>query len=55
MRALGAPDVPTSAILLICAIDGLRLRLMASGHEPLRGAELRAVVHALLVGLVGER
>jgi DNA-binding transcriptional regulator YbjK len=55
MRSLGADDVHTSAILLICAIDGLRLRLMASGHEPLRGAELRAVVRALLVGLVGER
>ncbi|MCW2995785.1 MAG: TetR family transcriptional regulator [Conexibacter sp.] len=54
MRALGATDVETSGILLVCAIDGLRLRLMASGHAPLRGTELRAVVHALLVGLVGE-
>ncbi len=55
MRTLGAADVQTAAILLVCAIDGLRLRLMASGHEPLRGPELRAVVRALLVGLVGER
>jgi DNA-binding transcriptional regulator YbjK len=55
MRSLGAPDVETAAILLICAIDGLRLRMMASGHEPLRGAELRAVLHALLVGLVERR
>ena len=54
MRSLGAADVATSGILLVCAIDGLRLRLMASGHEPLRGTELRAVVRALLVGLVGE-
>jgi DNA-binding transcriptional regulator YbjK len=53
MRALGAADVETSGILLVCAIDGLRLRLMASGHTPLQGAELRAVVRALLVGLVG--
>jgi len=53
MRALGARDVETSGILLVCAIDGLRLRLMASGHAPLRGAELRAVLRALLVGLVG--
>jgi DNA-binding transcriptional regulator YbjK len=54
MRSLGASDVATSGILLVCAIDGLRLRLMASGHAPLRGAELRAVLGALLVGLVGE-
>ena len=52
MRALGARDVETAGILLVCAIDGLRLRLMASGHEPLAGAELRAVIRALLVGLV---
>jgi DNA-binding transcriptional regulator YbjK len=52
MRALGARDVPTAGILLVCAIDGLRLRLMASGHAPLAGAELRAVVRALLSGLV---
>jgi len=55
MRSLGATDVRTAGILLVCAIDGLRLRLMASGHEPLSGPELRAVVRALLVGLVGER
>jgi DNA-binding transcriptional regulator YbjK len=55
MRALGAADVRTAGILLVCAIDGLRLRLMASGHEPLRGPELRAVVRALLAGLVGQR
>jgi DNA-binding transcriptional regulator YbjK len=53
MRSLGAVDVETSGILLVCAIDGLRLRLMASGHEPLRGDALRAVLRALLVGLVG--
>jgi DNA-binding transcriptional regulator YbjK len=53
MTSLGAADVRTSAILLVCAIDGLRLRLLASGHEPLSGTELRAVVRALLVGLVG--
>jgi DNA-binding transcriptional regulator YbjK len=55
MRALGAQDVRTAGILLVCAIDGLRLRLMASGHEPLRGAELRAVVRALLADLAGQR
>jgi DNA-binding transcriptional regulator YbjK len=54
MRSLGAADVETSGILLVCAIDGLRLRLMASGHAPLRGDALRAVLRALLVGLVGE-
>jgi DNA-binding transcriptional regulator YbjK len=53
MRSLGAPDVRTSGILLVCAIDGLRLRLMASGHEPLGPAELRAVIRALLLGLTG--
>jgi DNA-binding transcriptional regulator YbjK len=53
MRSLGAADVHTAGILLVCAIDGLRLRLMASGHPPLRGAELRAVVRALLVALAG--
>ncbi|WP_445149236.1 TetR/AcrR family transcriptional regulator [Baekduia sp. Peel2402] len=52
MRSLGARDVTTAGILLVCAIDGLRLRLMASGHAPLAGAELRAVVRALLAGLV---
>jgi DNA-binding transcriptional regulator YbjK len=52
MRALGARDVETAGILLVCAVDGLRLRLMASGHEPLTGAKLRAVVRALLAGLV---
>jgi DNA-binding transcriptional regulator YbjK len=52
MRSLGARDVRTAAILLICAIDGLRLRLMASGHEPLQGAALRDALRALLVGLI---
>ena len=38
MRALGAADVrDRRRSCSICAIDGLRLRLMASGHEPLRG------------------
>jgi DNA-binding transcriptional regulator YbjK len=54
VSSLGAADVRTAGILLVCAIDGLRLRLLASGHEPLAGEELRAVVRALLVGLVGE-
>jgi TetR/AcrR family transcriptional regulator, regulator of biofilm formation and stress response len=52
MRSLGARDVATAGILLVCAIDGLRLRLMASGHAPLAGAELHAVVRALLAGLI---
>ena len=52
MRSLGATDVRTAGILLVCAIDGLRLRLLASGHEPLTPEQLRAVVRALLVGLV---
>lgn len=52
MRTLGAEDVRTAGILLVCAIDGLRLRLMASGHEPLTPEQLRATLRALLVGLV---
>jgi DNA-binding transcriptional regulator YbjK len=52
MRSLGARDVRTAAILLVCAIDGLRLRLLASGHEPLDAEQLRAVLRALLVGLI---
>jgi DNA-binding transcriptional regulator YbjK len=52
MASLGARDVRTAAILLVCAIDGLRLRLLASGHAPLTPPELRAVLHALLTGLV---
>jgi DNA-binding transcriptional regulator YbjK len=52
MSSLGAADVRTAGILLVCAIDGLRLRLLASGHEPLNGEQLRAVVRALLVGLI---
>jgi DNA-binding transcriptional regulator YbjK len=54
MASLGARDVRTAGILLVCAIDGLRLRLLASGHGPLSGKQLRAVVRALLAGLVGE-
>jgi DNA-binding transcriptional regulator YbjK len=52
MRSLGATDVRTAGILLVCAIDGLRLRLLASGHEPLVGERLRAVLRALLTGLI---
>jgi DNA-binding transcriptional regulator YbjK len=52
MASLGARDVRTAAILLICAIDGLRLRLLASGHDPLEGDALRGVLRALLVGLI---
>ena len=52
MASLGARDVRTAAILLICAIDGLRLRLLASGHDPLEGQALRHVLRALLLGLV---
>jgi DNA-binding transcriptional regulator YbjK len=52
MASLGARDVRTAAILLICAIDGLRLRLLASGHDPLEGQALRHVLRALLLGLI---
>ncbi|MDX6731447.1 MAG: hypothetical protein QOC54_1395 [Baekduia sp.] len=55
MRSLGASDVRTSGILLVCAIDGLRLRLLASGHAPLEGDVLRGVLRALLVGLTAGR
>jgi DNA-binding transcriptional regulator YbjK len=51
MRSLGAPDPVTAAILLVAVIDGLRLRLLASGHEPLDARALRAVLRALLTGL----
>jgi DNA-binding transcriptional regulator YbjK len=51
MATLGAPDPVRAAILLIAAIDGLRLRLLASGHEPLASDEVRAVLRALLTGL----
>lgn len=52
MAALGARDVHAAGILLVCAIDGLRLRLLASGHTPLTPEELRAVLRTLLTGLV---
>jgi DNA-binding transcriptional regulator YbjK len=52
MRSLGARDVRTAGILLVCAIDGLRLRLLASGHEPLTAEQLRGVLRTLLEGLV---
>jgi DNA-binding transcriptional regulator YbjK len=52
MRSLGARDVRTAGILLVCAIDGLRLRLLASGHAPLDAEQLRAVLRALLAGLI---
>jgi TetR/AcrR family transcriptional regulator, regulator of biofilm formation and stress response len=51
MAGLGARDVRTAGILLVCAIDGLRLRLLASGHTPLTPPELRAVLRSLLTGL----
>src|SRR3954451_13631852 len=51
MASLGARDVRPAGILLVSAIDGLRLRLLASGHEPLNGMQLRDVVRALLAGL----
>src|SRR4051794_7715319 len=54
MEMLGAPDVQASAILLIAALDGLRLRLLASGHEPLSGADLRDLMRRLLRGLLAE-
>jgi DNA-binding transcriptional regulator YbjK len=52
MRALGAADPARAAILLVCFIDGLRLRLLASKHQPLTGPELRATLRALLDGLL---
>jgi DNA-binding transcriptional regulator YbjK len=52
MAGLGARDVRAAGILLVCAIDGLRLRLLASGHEPLTPEQLRAVLRTLLTGLV---
>jgi DNA-binding transcriptional regulator YbjK len=52
MRSLGARDVRTAGILLVCAIDGLRLRLLASGHAPLDAEQLRTVLRALLAGLI---
>jgi DNA-binding transcriptional regulator YbjK len=52
MAGLGARDVRAAGILLVCAIDGLRLRLLASGHAPLTPVELRAVLRTLLRGLV---
>jgi DNA-binding transcriptional regulator YbjK len=52
MAALGARDVRAAGILLVCAIDGLRLRLLASGHTSLTPEQLRAVLRTLLTGLV---
>jgi DNA-binding transcriptional regulator YbjK len=52
LARLGARDARTAGIILISAIDGLRLRLIASGHEPLDAAELRRVLDALLRGLL---
>jgi DNA-binding transcriptional regulator YbjK len=52
MRSLGAHDVRGGGILLVAALDGLRLRLLASGHDPLSGAQLRDVLRLLLRGLL---
>lgn len=52
MRSLGAKDVDTAGILLVCAIDGLRLRILSVGQDELDGPGLRATIRALLVGLV---
>ncbi|QEC50063.1 TetR family transcriptional regulator [Baekduia soli] len=51
MRSLGARDVENAAVLLVCAIDGLRLRLLASAHAPLSGPQLREALALLLRGL----
>jgi TetR/AcrR family transcriptional regulator, regulator of biofilm formation and stress response len=52
MASLGARDQRTAGILLVCAIDGLRLRLLASGHAPLTPDQLRGVLRSLLTGLL---
>jgi DNA-binding transcriptional regulator YbjK len=52
MRALGAREPARAAVLLVCLIDGLRLRLLASKHAPPAGAELRATLRAMLVSLL---
>lgn len=52
MRSLGAADIRGAGILLVAALDGLRLRLLASGHDPLSGAQLRDVLRLMLRGLL---
>ena len=54
MRSLGAADVRGAGILLVAALDGLRLRLLASAHDPLGDSELRDVMRLLLVGLLAD-
>jgi TetR/AcrR family transcriptional regulator, regulator of biofilm formation and stress response len=52
LSRLGAPDPSRGAILLVCAIDGLRLEAVSAAGTRLRGAELRALLERLLRSLV---
>jgi TetR/AcrR family transcriptional regulator, regulator of biofilm formation and stress response len=51
LRRLGAPDPARAAILLVCAIDGLRLEAVSAAGARLRGAELRGLIERLLTSL----
>jgi DNA-binding transcriptional regulator YbjK len=51
LRRIGAPDPARDAILLVSAIDGLRLEAVSAAGAQLRGEQLRALVERLLVAL----
>jgi len=51
LTLLGAPDPDPAALLLVCAIDGLRLEAVSSVGAALRGDELRALIERLLRAL----
>jgi DNA-binding transcriptional regulator YbjK len=52
LTRLGAPDPARGAILLVCAVDGLRLEAVSAAGTRLRGAELRGLLERLLRSLV---
>ncbi|MBI5103529.1 MAG: TetR family transcriptional regulator [Solirubrobacterales bacterium] len=56
LERLGAPDPGQAALLLVCAVDGVRLEALASGHDAhLRGPELRALLARLLRSLLRDQ
>jgi DNA-binding transcriptional regulator YbjK len=51
LRALGAPDPATAAVLIVSAVDGLELRLLASAGGVVDEHELGTTLRTLLRGL----
>lgn len=51
MRQLGASDPDSAAVVLVSAVDGLRLNALSAKGDELRGERLRGLLEYLLRGL----